>query len=486
MRWREDAGDSGGPRSSRVVARGQAIVPLRLYVPVEDLGARSGTMLAESTKAHAERNPSLDPASDDDWHRLEAMLPVDLDAVASQSEAILRRRKITSGSVLLRLILIYVLCSLSLRDTASWAARALGLMLTDEALGYRFARAAPFVQQIAMTILGARLHEKPVAGVALRLLDATVLSEPGSTGTDWRAHVTYDPVRADIVGVEVTDAHGGEHVRRAATMPGDLVMGDMGLGHASDVREANERGVRALLRAHLQSLAVDDLQGRRMAPEKLMDDADKGHVDRDVLLPEEGREKIPVRLVVVPLPPEQAGRARQKLRKERKGRPISELTLRLAGYFCCITTLTREEAPTEAVLTWYRVRWQIELLFKRSKSLLHLDQLAKAKPALVTLQIWGRLLVAILVEKMASTTRSAKSIDAGAPPVSLWRLAHIHWIDIVLAVYGGATLVDRLARAEAAAERLRERPRRKRTWAQKLIETIRSALHPPSTSSASA
>jgi hypothetical protein len=311
--------------------------------------------------ARVERNPSLDPASDDDWDQLRAMLPVDLDALASQCKAIIRRRKIKSGSVLLRLILIYVLCSLSLRDAASWAARAFGLMLTDEALGYRFAKATPFVQQIVVTILGARLHERPTAGVALRLLDATVLSEPGSAGTDWRVHTTYDPVRAEIVGVEVTDAHGGEHVRRAATMPRDLVIGDMGLGHASDVREAKARSVHVLLRAHLQSLAVDDLQGRRMAPKKLLDDADKGHLDRDVLLPEEGREAVAARLVIVPLPPEQAGRARQKLRKGRKGRPISKLTLRLAGYFCCVTTLTKEEAPTEALLTWYRVRWQVEI-----------------------------------------------------------------------------------------------------------------------------
>jgi hypothetical protein len=282
-----------------------------------------------------------------------------------------------------------------------------------------------------------------------------------------------------MVGVEVTDAHGGEHVRRAATMPGDLVIGDMGLGHASDVREAKERGVHALLRTHLQSLAVDDLQSRRVAPKKLVEDADKGHMDRDVLLPEAGREAVAARLVVVPLPPEQAGRARQKLRKSRKGRPISKLTLRLAGYFCCVTTLTREEASVEALLTWYHVRWQVELLFKRCKSLMHLDQLAKAKPALVTLQIWARLLVAILVETMASDTRAAKQVDASSPPVSQWRLEHIHWVDIVLAVYGGATLVDRLARGEAAAERLRERPRRKRTWAEKLLETILTALHPP-------
>lgn len=318
-------------------------------------------MLAESTEKRAERNPSLDPASDDDWQRLVAMLPVDVDAMAIQSKAIIRRRLIRSGQVLLRLILIYVLCSLSLRDTASWAARALAVMLTDEALGSRFANATPFVQELARTMLAARLHEKPVAGAALRLLDATVLTVPGSVGTDWRVHVTYDPTRAEIVGVEVTDAHGGEHVRRAATTPGDLLIADMGLGHASDVREGNRQQIRVLLRAHLQTLAVDDLQHRRMTPEQLLDAADLGPLDRDVLLPEHGHETVPARLVLLPLPPEQAGRARQRLRKAKKGHAPSELALRHAGYFCCVTTLTKEEASTEALLAWYRVRWQVEI-----------------------------------------------------------------------------------------------------------------------------
>jgi len=443
-------------------------------------------MLAEPTKAHAESKSSLDPVSDDDWRRLLDMLPVDPDAVAMQCKAIVRRRVIRCGQVLLRLILIYVLCGLSLRDTVSWAARALSVVLTDEALGHRFAKATPFVQQLATKMLATRLHEPAASGVALRLLDATVLTEPGSTGTDWRVHVTYDPARAEVVGVEVTDAHGGEHLRRAATTPGDLVIADMGLGHASDVREGNERQVRVLLRSHLESLAVDDLQHRRTTPEQLLDAADAAPLDRDVLLPERGHEAVPARLLLVPLPPEQAGRARQRLRKAKKGHTPSALTLRHAGYFCCITTLTREEASTEAVFAWYRIRWQVELLFKRYKSLLHLDHLTKAKPALVTLQIWARLLVAILVEKIASTTRSAKSVEASAPPVSLWRLDHIHWIDVVLAVYGGATLVDRLAKAEATAEPLRERPRRKRTWAQKLIESIQHALHPPAVSPAPA
>ena len=243
------------------------------------------------------------------------------------------------------------------------------------------------------------------------------------------------------------------------------------------MREAKKQGTHSLFRAHLQNLAVDDLEGERKSPEQLLDAADAdGLLDADVLLPEKGHEAVPARLVVLPLPPEQAGRARQKLRKARKGGEPSALALRHAGYFCCTTSLTREQAPAKTLAIWYRVRWQVELLFKRLKSLMHLKHLPKARPALAELRIWGVLLVAILVEKMASATRSAQTIAADEPPVSLWRLDHLHWLDVVLAVYGGTSLAHRLAEAEATAERLRERPRRKRTWSEKLIAAINHAL----------
>src|SRR6185437_2362336 len=136
------------------------------------------------------------PRNDEDWQRLLAMLPARLDALARESKAIVRHRRISSASMLLRLVLIYVTCCFSLRDAASWAARALGVMLTDDALGYRFAHATPFVQGIAEKMLADKLHEKPAAGVSLRILDATMLSEPGSEGTDWRVHVT--PLREEL------------------------------------------------------------------------------------------------------------------------------------------------------------------------------------------------------------------------------------------------------------------------------------------------
>jgi hypothetical protein len=440
-------------------------------------------MQAHPKGSHRGRHPQLRLDNDQDWQWLLGLLPpsAELEEGARTTGALVRRRVVTSASMLLRLLLVYTLLGLSLGDTAAWAARAFGLQLTDSALGYRFEHAAGWLEQLVLQALQARVRQPAAKGVALRLIDATVLTEPGSTGTDWRLHLTYDPVTQRIVGVELTDQHGGEHVARAAAGAGDLVMGDRIYGHASDVRDAQARQLQYLFRAHLQSLAVADPHGQGLEPIALMEDADAGLYDRPVVLPERGHDAVPSRLILVPLSPEQAGRARQKLCKnaKKKGKTPSALTLRLAGYFCCITSLTAEQASVEALLSWYHLRWQVELVFKRCKSLLHLDKLAKARQQLIAVQVWARLLVALLVERIGALTRAADAALPTAPPLSLWRLTRLHWLDVLLAIYGGTSLQERLEAAAVTAAHLHERPRRKRRWASEILASLLQVLGPP-------
>ena len=119
-------------------------------------------------------------------------------------------------------------------------------------------------------------------------------------------------------------------------------------------------------------------------------------------------------------------------------------------------------------------------MFKRCKSLLHLDKLAKARRQLIALQVWARLLVAILVERLGAFTRAADPSAPTAPPLSLWRLTRLHWLDVVLAIYGGSCLQERLDGANVTAAHLHERPRRKRRWASEILASFLQDMGSPS------
>jgi len=61
--------------------------------------------------------------------------------------------------------------------------------------------------------------------------------------------------------------------------------------------------------------------------------------------------------------------------------------------------------PTETILEWYRVRWQIELTFKRLKSLAQLGHLPKYDDQSSRAWLYGKFFVALLTQKLVRTGR---------------------------------------------------------------------------------
>ena len=56
----------------------------------------------------------------------------------------------------------------------------------------------------------------------------------------------------------------------------------------------------------------------------------------------------------------------------------------------------------EVVETVYRIRWQIELLFKQWKSLLHLHVLKGTRPERIKCLLYGRLITIMLLMRLSS------------------------------------------------------------------------------------
>ena len=65
-----------------------------------------------------------------------------------------------------------------------------------------------------------------------------------------------------------------------------------------------------------------------------------------------------------------------------------------------LTTLTVAELPTLAVMGLYRLRWQIELFFKRLKSLLRLDTLPSREGPTAKSWVLARLIAAALAQQL--------------------------------------------------------------------------------------
>lgn len=112
-----------------------------------------------------------------------------------------------------------------------------------------------------------------------------------------------------------------------------------------------------------------------------------------------GHRAGPVRLVAFRLSTESASRQRQGLRESmrKQGRTPSAKAMELAGWLLLVTNAPAEKLPAAMMSYLYRVRWQVELIFRQTKSVLRLDKTESADPDRVQCEIWARLICAVLL-----------------------------------------------------------------------------------------
>lgn len=107
----------------------------------------------------------------------------------------------------------------------------------------------------------------------------------------------------------------------------------------------------------------------------------------------------PLRLVAFRRSPESAARYRRGLRESMRtqGRTPSAQALELAGWVLLLTNAPAQKLPSSMMSYVYRLRWQIELIFRQTKSVLRLDKSESEDPSRIQCEIWGRLISAVLL-----------------------------------------------------------------------------------------
>ncbi|MEY4375134.1 MAG: hypothetical protein RL760_1301, partial [Candidatus Eisenbacteria bacterium] len=91
---------------------------------------------------------------------------------------------------------------------------------------------------------------------------------------------------------------------------------------------------------------------------------------------------------------------------KKRGKVPSERTLRATKFAFLLTSVPARDASDATMAELYRVRWQIELTFKRWKSLLHLADLRADDPDLARAYIYAKLIAAVLADTMARQWRA--------------------------------------------------------------------------------
>jgi Transposase DDE domain len=308
-----------------------------------------------------------------------------------------------------------------LRETAVQAKLANWAGVSDVALLKRLRNSEEWLRSLCIELLredGAyRLDD--TAGTPIRIVDGTIVKEPGKTGSQWR--ILYSLKLPSLICdfFEVTAAIGegtGESFNRLAVVPHELVLADAGYCSIAGIEYVQQRGADVLVRVNPQSFVAYSPNGRRISLLRRLRTLSKvGQYGEWRVVLHGENSSFGGRLCAVRKSDHAIKEAHRRLHRKasRKQMTTRPGTLEFAKYVLVFTTRSSDSAA--AVLESYRVRWQIELVFKRLKSLAQLGHVPKHDDRSARAWIYGKLLVALMTQKLI---RIGRAISPSGCPLS--------------------------------------------------------------------
>jgi len=347
----------------------------------------------------------------EDWKTLVAYLPKGWETQAFETGAMRRARGFRTPEALLRTLFIHLAEGCSLRETAARARQGGLASVSDVAIMKRLQKAEEWLRWMACELTSchevARLPQTQTH-LRIRLTDATTVSEPGSTGTDWRLHYSLElkTLRCDFF--EIMDVRAGETYTRVPIEPADLILGDRIYESVEGIRHVLGHGGEVLVRMRIKGIPLETLGGRRFnLLARLRSLRVGGMAEWTVRLAASNESPIAGRVCAVRRSRTAAALAEKRLRRRcsRKGRRPQGPALEATRYVFVFTTVEKSLFGTSDILELYRGRWQIEMAFKRLKSVMGFGHLPKQDERSCRAWLHGKLLVALLADHLVNQAR---------------------------------------------------------------------------------
>ena len=356
----------------------------------------------------------------DDWTLMTSFLPESWAELAVDTGATKGLRKDKLPGNLLRTLLLHLACGYSLRETAVRARKAELADMSDVALLKRLRKSSDWLYSLCVALFNERgIHLGKETGLQFRLFDATDVKEPGKTGSLWRIHygVRVPSLVCDFFRLTETEGKGtGESFCQFPIQVGDHVIADRGYCTAAGIHHVASHGAFLCVRVNSLTLPMNDMGGKKfdlIAHLQTLQCAGTTAGWAVQVPAPDGQASVAGRLCVIRKDKKAILQAHKKLRRmaSKKGVKLRPETFVAAEYVIVFSTFSAATFSVADILEWYRVRWQIELVFKRFKQIAGLGHLPKHDEASAKAWLYGKLCVALLTEK----------IVAYANAVSPWR-----------------------------------------------------------------
>jgi hypothetical protein len=340
--------------------------------------------------------------------------------------------KLDEPEELMQLVLLHVGCDLPLRQTVRWHAESGGTDCSHVTLHRKMRRIGPFLREQVARMADERLgvDAERWAGYELTVLDGSVVVSPGPSGAGGRLHVALRVADLSVVGAQITCTDEGETLRRFAWSPNELVIADRGYANPGGIAHVVSEGADIIVRVNRGALPLFDETGERIDLLRWVRSLSGRRAAHRGASVHSDDEEIRGRIVAQRIPADKVAKAKRRVRREVG--PDAE-TLELAEWMIIFTTVPIVRLTDAQVIDAYRLRWQVELLFKRWKSLCHIDKLPNYRKDTLVSWLTGKLLLLLCAERIATPApkRRTRALPLARQP---WKLTSIIWPAIIAAL----------------------------------------------------
>ena len=384
----------------RYIQRFYPQIPVSGYLPHAGIAPYALTLLLQIHKIHG----IIKKGDFMDTNDLVKLLPSGYEQACFDKKAITRKRTIKNPLDLLRLILFYLSGNKSFIDVSQFALISGIGKISDVGFMKRFIKCKEWIIWLTQHILPNPViqYQKPgwLEPFQVLAIDASDIAEKGAVKRLWHLHYAVDLFSLTCSQFKITGQSTGESLKNFTLAKGCLVIADRAYGTIKSMEHCLAAGGDFIIRIKNKAFNIYDADGGKLVFTDWLRTVSETAEELNVYIRNSEKKLVPLRICACKKTKAEiaAEKVRIKKMESKKQKKLSDETVFTHNYMFVITSLPAEISAAE-ILSCYRLRWQVELVFKRLKSLLQLGSIPTKTEEASEAWINGKILLSLLTEK---------------------------------------------------------------------------------------
>jgi len=318
-------------------------------------------------------------------------LPEGYEKAATETGGFKQKREIKTVNDLMRLIFLYIVNGLSYIEVSA-IAKVKGIAnISDVGFMKRFSNCGKYFKWLLENLRpqATAHYKKPekMSGYAIKALDVSNVSTGGKVRKKYRLHYAIDIFEMKSEQYKITPYETGESLTNFEIKAGELYIGDRAYGTKTSMEHCLSGGGDFIFRIRKGAFDIYELSGETKVNliEKLKKLGDEDTLDMECRFINSKKEFVKVRICAMKKP---------KNTHDTNGNDTKFMN----NYIVVVTSILDPKISAKEILDTYRLRWQVELYFKRLKSLLGFGDMPNKTPGNIENWLNAKLTAAILLE----------------------------------------------------------------------------------------